>query len=360
MLGSLALSAAAHVLLVAVVALAGRFAWPAPPIPIEVVMPKPRSVQPPPAPKPPPPKSERVAAVNNKEGIPMRKAPAKGEAPPPPPPTSDLKPFAPDDANLVILLRSEKLRQSPHRDKIDLLLSALPDYNTLLGGTGLSPIQDLEALLIATNDPRSIVATFLAARYVDSPRLRSVIGRPLMPGDPRVFRTLRPGLTVLTRPEGAAKLDDALAGRADGGDDPRVSWLKQLEQFDQVAKGADGPAFLLTISDVPALLRFGGGLPTPLAMALAVSGDGGPSVRLKAVFARPEEAAQLVAEWPQILQRWRSATMLLGLSAALDGLKISQQRSEAEIVGRIDEKQLQIALNWATTLLPRRRDGGVP
>src|SRR5438874_2382276 len=85
----------------------------------------------------------------------------------------------------------------------------------------------LGVLLIATNDPRSVIATFLAARYVDSPRLRSVLGRPLMTGDPRVFRTLQPGLTVLTRPEGAAKLDRALAGAADAGDDPRVQWLKQ-------------------------------------------------------------------------------------------------------------------------------------
>jgi hypothetical protein len=365
MLGSLALSAAAHALVVATLALAGRFAWPAAPIPIEMVMPKPRAVQPPPPPAapPPPPKSERVSAAINKEGIAMRKTAKPSPAPelPAPPATRDLKQFAPEDANLVILLRSEKLRQSPHRENIEKLLSALPDYHTLLGGTGLSPIQDLDALLIATNDPRSVIATFLAARYPDSPRLRGVIGRPLMPGDPRVFRTLKPGLTVLTKPEGAAKLDDALAGRADAGDDPRVSWLKQLEQFDQVARGADGPAFLLTISDVPALLRFGGGLPTPLAMALAVTGDASPSLRLKAVFARPEEAAQLVAAWPQILQRWRSATMLLGLSAALDGLTITQHQADAEILGRISESQLKIGLSWATTLLPSRgRDGGAP
>jgi hypothetical protein len=356
MLGSVLLSATAHALLLGVLALAGRFAWPAPPIPIEMVAPKPRVVgaparaaQPPPAPK-----SPRVASIN-KEGMAVKKA-VKPSPAPEPPATTDLKPFAPDDANLVVLLRSDKLRASPHRRNVELLLSALPDYNTLLGGTGLSPIQDLDALLIATNDPRSVIATFLAARYPDSPRLRAVLARPLMPGDPRVFRTLQPGLTVLTRPEGAAKLDQALAGTADAGDDQRVQWLKQLEQLDR----QEGAAFQVTISDVRALMQFGGGLPTPLAMALAVTGDGSPSVRLKLVCASAEEAAQLVAAWPEMMKRWRSATVFLGLSAALDGLTIAQKDAEAEVVGRLPEKQLALGLSWAVSLMPHHPDGGAP
>lgn len=359
MLGSLAMSAIVHALLLAVLAFAGRFAWPAPPIPIEMVAPKPRPVAPPPAPpqKKSEPQGPQVAAIN-KEGIATKKSPPK---PAPkekevPPPTSDLKPFAPEDANLVLLLRSEKLRNSPHRANVESLLSALPDYNTLLGGTGLSPIQDLDALLIATNDPRSVIATFLAARYPDSPRLRSVIGRPLQPGDPRVFRTLQPGLTVLTKPEGAAKLDEALAGKVDAGDDPRVRWLRDLEQFGK----ADGPALMVTIADVQSLMHFGGGLPTPLAMALAMTADASPSVRLKAVFHDRDEAARFVDEWPQIVARWRSATVLLGLAPALDGLSIAQHEAEAEVVGRLPEAQLRIGLTFMNSLLPHHPDGGAP
>jgi hypothetical protein len=352
MLSSLGLSAALHALLVAGLALAGRFAWPAVPIPIEMVAPKPRVVRPPePPPAPNPPRTPSI----NKEGI----GPKKSTRPSPeamtPPPTADLKKYAPDDANLVVLLRSDKLRASPHRHDVELLLSGLPDYDTLLGGTGMSAIQDLDALLIATNDPRSVVATFLAARYPDSPRLRAILQRPLMPGDPRVFRALKPGLAVLTRPEGAARLDQALAGAVDAGDDPRVQWLKDLQRFDR----EDGPALQVTLSDVPALMHFGGGLPTPLAMALAMTADGSPALRLKAVFASADEAAQFVAAWPQILQRWRSATVFLGLATALDGLTISQHELEAEVVGQLPEKQLQLGLSWAVSLMPHHPDGGV-
>ena len=96
----------------------------------------------------------------------------------------------------MLLFRSDKLRPSPHKAAVEVLLAALPDYDTLLGGSGLSPIEDLEALLIATANPRSVTATFLAARYKDSERLRGIASRPLQPGDPRVFRTLAPGLTA--------------------------------------------------------------------------------------------------------------------------------------------------------------------
>jgi hypothetical protein len=356
MLGSIALSATAHALLLLLLAFAGRFAWPAAPIPIEMLAPRPRPLQPA---APPRPKSEpagpHVASIN-KEGIATKKTTAKPSPAPEPPATSDLKPFAPDDANLVLLLRSEKLRSSPHRANVESLLSALPDYNTLLGGTGLSPIQDLDALLIATNDPRSVIATFLAARYVDSARLRGLIGRPLMPGDPRVFRTLQPGLTVLTKPEGAARLDEALAGKVDAGDDPRVRWLRDLEQFGKV----DGPALMVTIADVQSLMQFGGGLPTPLAMALAMTADASPSVRLKAVFAKSDDAARFVAEWPQIVARWRSATVLLGLAPTLDGLSIAQHDSEAEVVGRLPEAQLRIGLTFVNSLMPHHPDLGTP
>ncbi len=360
MLGSLAVSTAGHALLLGAIALAGRYAWPAAPIPIEMVAPRPHAARPPPPPAPPP----APAASINKGAGGARKA--NGTPPPSPAPelalpsTNDLKPFAPDDANLVVLLRSDKLRASPHRRNVETLLSALPDYDTLLGGTGLSPIQDLDVLLIATNDPRSITATFLAARYPDSAKLRALLSRPLMAGDPRVFRTLKPGLTVLTRPDGAARLDAALSGHTDGGDDPRIRWLHDLENFDQVAQSADGPALLVTISDVQALMRFGGGLPTPLALALAMTAEAAPSLRLKAVFATPDEAAQFAVAWPEIVARWRSATALLGLSPMLDGLSPLQHGAEIELLGRLPEKQMMLGLGWASSLVPHHgADGGV-
>jgi len=218
-------------------------------------------------------------------------------------------------------------------------------------GTGLAPFADFEALLTATADPHDVTATFLAARFHDSPKVRAVTARAVRPGDPRVFRVLAPGLAVLTQPGDAARLDGARA--ADGGaESPQARWLVELERFDRVARDEGGPAVVVTLSDAPSLLRLGDGLPTPLAMALAVTGDASPSLRLKLVFAGADDAERFAGAWPLILQRWRQRTALLGLSPALDGLKLERDGAQLELAGRVPEAQTRLALAFARAFLP--------
>src|SRR5207302_7660777 len=196
--GPLAVSTAGHAAVLAILFLSARLTWPAPPIPIEV-RPAHRAVQ-------------RVAPVEKRgdpksTGTPRHEprgsgAKAKPAKPPPPPPpeTEDLSPFAPDDANLVVLLRMDKLRKSPHRAGAEALIAALPDWSTLVAGSGVSPIDDFDALLIATANPHDVTATFLAARHADSAKVRALVDRTLPVGDPRIFKVVKPGLTMLTQP----------------------------------------------------------------------------------------------------------------------------------------------------------------
>jgi hypothetical protein len=239
----------------------------------------------------------------------------------------------------------DKLRHSPHRPGVEALLSALPDWSTLVSGSGVSPIDDFEALLIATADPLDVTATFLAARHDDSAKVRALVGRTLPAGDPRVFKVVKPGLTVLTQPR-------ALGGGDMG--DPRTAWLAQLDQFDRVARSDSGPALLVTLSDAPALVRFGAGLPTPQAIALAATADASPALRVRIIFANPTEAQAFAHAWPDIRQRYRAATGLLGLAPALDGIAVEATGSNVELSGRIPEAQMRLGLNWVQVLLPRR------
>src|SRR5690349_2500137 len=122
MLGPLLLSTAGHALALFFLLFGAHLRWPAPPIPIEVRAAD-RAV-------------ERRARVEGrgdpkskeKPRPPASKAPGE-KAPQPPPPkalpppeTTDLSPFAPDDAHLVVLLRMDKLRRSPHRAGAEALL----------------------------------------------------------------------------------------------------------------------------------------------------------------------------------------------------------------------------------------------
>ena len=283
----LVLSAAGHLLVLGLLLYGAQLSWPAPPIPIEV-RPAHRAVQ-----RTGPIEQRGAARVPEPPTRPRPGAGEKRAKPPPPrtlppPETTDLSPFAPDDAHLVVLLRMDKLRRSPHRAGAEALLAALPDWSTLVAGSGVSPLDDFEALLIATADPREVTATFLAARYRDSPQQRALVERPLPAGDPRIFKIVQPGLTVLTQPNTLA---------TDMGDS-RATWLAQLAAFDRVAQADNGPALLVTLSDAPALLHFGSGLPTPQAMALAATAESSPAVRVRLLFADAGEAQAFARAWP--------------------------------------------------------------
>jgi hypothetical protein len=334
------LSTAGHALVLALLFLGAHLSWPAPPIPIEVRAAH-RAVQRTgPVERRGDPKSQdkpKPKGTGEKTAKPSPKAP-------PPPETSDLSPFAPDDAHLVVLLRMDKLRRSPHRAGAEALISALPDWSTLVTGSGVSPIDDFEALLIATANPHDVTATFLAARYADAPKVRALVERKLPDGDPRVFKIVKPGLTILTQPNELV---------TDMGD-PRTAWLAQLELFDRVAQADNGPAVLVTLSDAPALIHFGDGLPTPQAIALAATADASPAVRVRVIFASAADAQAFGRAWPGIVQRYREATAMLGLSRALDGFQIDINDTQLELTGRVPEVQMRLGLNWVVALLPPR------
>lgn len=341
MLGPLAISAGVHGLVLLLSIYGPRIAWPAPPIPIEIVRPPHRTTQrqgpserrgDPKQPPAPPKKIARGAGPHPAAPKPL-----------PPPETTDLAPFAPEDAHVVVLLRMDKLRASPHRAGVEALLGALPDWTTLVAGSGVSPIDDFDALLIASANPRDVTATFLAARHADTPKVRALAGRTLPDGDPRVFRVLKPGLTILAPP---AELDGDMGAAA------RATWLGQLDSFDQVARAPSGPAVLVTLSDVPSLLNFGGGIPTPQSIALATTAEASPSLRVRIAFKSEDEARAFAAQWPQIMARYRGLTGLLGLSTALDGIALSSHGDEIDLAGRIPEAQLQLAIRWIVPLLP--------
>jgi hypothetical protein len=196
-----------------------------------------------------------------------------------------------------------------------------------------------------------MTATFLAARHHASPRVSGLANRPLLPGDPRVFRVLSPELIVLSRPDAAAHLDEA---RHDGGAADRdARWLKELEQFDHAGQVEGAPAAMASLADVPSLLHFGAGLPTPRAIAIATTAEASPAVRVKLVFANDDEAMRFDAAWPQILGRWRSATAFLGLAPAFDAFRLTRSGPSLDIAGHIPETQIRLGLAWARAAVPR-------
>ena len=313
------------------------------PTPIEVLPMQKRAAAPPMVdPGDPAARPKRAPGAGPKPPAPPR--------PPAPPPAEDLRNIGPSTANVTIILRCPLLARSPHRAGVDTLLSALPDYHTLLDGTGLSPFDDLDALLIATPDPRDVTVTFLAARHHGDARVRALATRALAPGDPRQFRALGDDLMLLGQPQDLQRIAAAEAGAeaqtAEAQEGAR--WLAALRRFDA---GASDAALQLTIADLPQLIRLRDRtLPLPRTVRIAASAEASPAARVVLVFDTEPLAATFAEAWPRLREQLGDAAPMFG--GALDAMKLERKDRVVELAGRLPELQVRMALALVQMLIP--------
>ena len=100
------------------------------------------------------------------------------EADPAGPRATSLRQYGPEGSRVTVLLRLDRLRDTAYAPALDAILGRLPDRRDLLDGTGLDLFQSLDALLIATPNPRDYAVTFLAARHrLKDRELRAALDR---------------------------------------------------------------------------------------------------------------------------------------------------------------------------------------
>jgi hypothetical protein len=134
-----------------------------------------------PDPTPEEPPAGAAAAVDT-EGTTEEPAPPKKEPRPPPqqPPGPEAE-FGtralPPGAQLALRMDMARIRNSPLAPNVRRLLANIPDWQAVLGGSGLEPVDDLERVLIASpNLHRSRVV--IAGRHEGDPALpRDIVAR---------------------------------------------------------------------------------------------------------------------------------------------------------------------------------------
>ena len=369
----LALSLLLHgavVLLSYVPALALRL-LPKLPIEMTILPPKPRPQPAPPVvaalPKPPsgPPKTGAGGAEAPPRKVAVKKAPA---APTPPKiaALSGLGPSAIDrDTGVRVILRMAQLRSSPHRPALVQLLAAFPDTHILAHGTKLPSaealaqvlVDQLQGVLIATPDPTDLTATAFYGTAPDTAPVRALrAGRKRLAWDRRELSEPRPGLLAFARPDllgpgtyAPRPAPGALPGDVPPGPAPvDPAWPDEL----QAALLAPGPALSAEILNVQERIRLQGGLPTPTALRLAMSGEASPALILRLELHTPEEAVRLAAVLPELKAKVSTYMFLLGLSGLLDELKVATRGAAVELTGRVPARQLDILLGFLAQQLP--------
>jgi hypothetical protein len=274
---------------------------------------------------------------------------------------TDLRQLGPEGSRFTMLLRVDRLKNTPFAGSVDSLLMRMPDRRDLLEGTGLSFYDDFEALLIATPNPLDYTATFLAARHhLGDVAMRRAIdrgaratnrvvawrtqdGRPwgerhargpasAVPGtrDERIIVLPAPGLVIVTPPAyRALLLAPPHAASTDGGDVdggvPSPSWAALLRRIDDETGllPADAVAMASAVDlferapGAPPPELLGVELEVPRALTVVMGVEPEPYFEITAAFADEAAARRCEESWPTLQRKLRTNPYLVlgGLSS---------------------------------------------
>lgn len=287
------------------------------------------------------------------------------------PVATDLGMWGPEGARLVVVVRNDRIRSSPHAQSVREVLDSFPDWRTLVGGANLDPLQDVDTTLIASANPRYINQTFLAAiHHIPDERVVSMLSQGDHQGvtwreekgriygdfdarsghDPRQFFIPTHGVFVLSRPEFLRDLEKQ-APTPQGLDAARElarlpkeeqtarlaqndwkqpaakartpdrrpptrndGWLKGIiEISDYGGTQRNGPAAMISTGKISSMQIKGYRGTMPQSMHANVYADADVRVTGRMIFKKQKEAEALQEAWPDVLNANRGSLNLTGL-----------------------------------------------
>ena len=365
----------------------------------------PGAIVPPPPPPPPPPKKVELPPPASEEGIkppaPKKKTRKKKKRPPDAGPPAPAQPFSTDkmalgqlatgDASLMLLIRTDRLRNTPYEAQVRRLLQVFYDHKTLLYASGLDPIRDFDALLIATPNPYRLTRTLLAVRHSLPDRfMREALSRaaryedqkmrwkrgkqghqgvipspPRLAHDPRVV-IVRRGLALLMDPALLPALDAKPDKPTPGGPDAGAraqTWSQRLAGMGEQGGGAakKGPSLLLQGNNLPRLIRLPPGVPVPVSMRVSVEALEPARPEGLLTFATEDDARKFMADLPRHMERARGSILLrlLGVVDLLDGIKLRRDGRQVWANVALTGDQLRQLLGLFREMIPQVRVPGM-
>ncbi|MBP7681909.1 MAG: hypothetical protein KBB95_08455 [Deltaproteobacteria bacterium] len=280
----------------------------------------------------------------------------------------------PAGAQLALRLDMGRLRQSVVANEVRALIAAVPDWQELLGGSGIDPLNDLERVLIATpNRYRSRI--LVAGRHVhDEAFTRAAVDR--MAGargtqatwatqdgvqvapwanegnTPRVLAMLSPQHFTISRSEDLAvalAMTEARAAR--GGE---AEGLEEAVGPDVLLSMGPNEGLSLEIEGVHAFLMSAGNPDViPLRARLAIREVGPRIVAIDGVAVFPSEqlAADAIAYWTAqrdgAVQSFAVRMVLGNRVSVLQSFTFVPQGERVEIRGRATADDVRYGLDLA-------------
>ncbi len=259
--------------------------------------------------------------------------------------------FLPAGAQLALRVDMDRVRASPIADDVTQFLAVVPDWQALLGGSGVEPVRDLSRVLLATPDlqrasvvvagrladgapdPRAVAEQLAAARGVPAVwRQESGIDATRWPSPDPTTRDI--GLLdarhfVIARPEDLPRVlaiaaDRQRTDRPDERDAPPDGPVSPESAAEALLSMHPGEGVSIEVENVAAFVRRS---PCPLPLRLRVGiTDDEQGVRLggDAVFERADDAATAQVCLADLARRaaLNVIVTLYGLSGPLERLDL--------------------------------------
>lgn len=229
----------------------------------------------------------------------------------------------PKGSVITVVVDSEALRGSPHRQHYALLVQAVPDYQRVVGQSGMDPIEVYDRVLMSSADPTKLTETVLVATTARDDKelsalLDTVAGEKLnwkgsaalktarpegawwvKRGDPRVFMRAGAGNIAFARPESGTWFSKAARRARKKGFPPRLT---------------DNAVLVADIQDLGLPLEgAGAALPRPDRGRVAIIDGKRPEARILLTFGSEANAAAFLTQWPgvqrELVQYWQLAVL---------------------------------------------------
>jgi hypothetical protein len=274
----------------------------------------------------------------------------------------------PAGAQIAVRVDMARIRSSPIADDVRTLLSAIPDWQALLAGSGIDPIEQLDRLLIATPNLQrekvviagryvgtrevvdAAVSSLAAARSVEASwrSHNGVESAPWANADDveRVIALVGPQHFTITRPEDLARVL-AIAAARKRADDTALP-------ADALLSMEEGEGLSLEVEGVEQFVKRGKrGIPQRLRVS--ASERPGPSVRIDARldFETSEKAADGLRFWDDLRSRYarNALVMMLGLASPLANASLEIQESQLRASIELTVGQTRLILGYVRELL---------
>jgi hypothetical protein len=273
--------------------------------------------------------------------------------------------FLPAGGQIALRIDLDHVRASPVRADVERLLAAIPDWQALLGASGVEPVRDLSRVLVATpNLQRSSLV--VAGRLADqAPPPAQIVEQLITAGGGVVAWQEQDGVPTTDWPNPDATLRRvAIVGErhfviARPEDLPRVLSIAvaRAERADRPSQGAADallalPAGASLTIEVEGARAYVPRSPCPVPTRLSARADeieGVVQVSLRATFDSEEQSAEAAACFESLRARALGNPLVsfTGFAGPLGALEIATAGGILEASTRLSYSNIRAALRYA-------------